>query len=113
MGNIGIARNVLIQIDTATGLPTGKLNVDGKVYTISLTGLDTLAPQYNTATARSNDKIWVVVNAINQVALTAVLNSGVVYTGDLPGGSAQFVFQSASNTISQGSVPTSSVGAVL
>lgn len=112
MGNIGIARNVLIQIDTTTGLPTGKLKVDGNVYTVSLAGLDTLAPQYNTATAKSPDKVWVIVNAINQVALTAILNS-TIYPGDLPGDNAQYVFQTAYNTTSQVSTPTSSVGAVL
>src|SRR6266571_4643493 len=114
-----ISRNVLAQLNSV-GQMTGVLNIDGKLYSVSLTGLDALQPVLNTASAPSpknvNSTSWVAINTVNSVALSAILQSGVVYPGDVPGDNAQYVFQPANNTTAQNAfgvnVPTTSVGAI-
>jgi hypothetical protein len=65
------------------------------LYTVPLASVGALQIVYNTATAKSNDKIWVVVNTLDQVAQNLILNSGVIYSGSVPGTGAQFVFQTS------------------
>ena len=104
MANIGIARNALAQFDTSTGLMTGIFSIDGTLYTIPLASVGGLQIPYNTATAQSHDKIWVAFNAQTEVAQSLILNSGVIYSGSVPGTSAQIVFETSTS---------SSVGAIL
>jgi hypothetical protein len=104
MGNTGIFRNALAQFDTSTGLMTGTFSIDGTLYVVPLASVGGLQIPYNTATAQSHDKIWVAFNCQTEVAQALILNSGVVFSGSVPGTNAQMVFETSSS---------SSVGAIL